>query len=349
MAVGATGLRVRGGRFRVTAAAPGALDSSTGILDGRRTLAATTIALGDITFEDVDLLGDTQLIYFQSEGRCAFRRVRSTSPSMNYSGSAIILSATVAPSEFVMDSCLVNGGTVRNHASVAVAPTQRLQFTNNRGVSNLSASLAGPATVTTLMTGNDHRTTAGGSGVVPALTGSLVTARAGGAKFHANFPTTNDDPAPPPVIIQPQAMTAVSGSPALGWIGTGGTDRIIGMMLDAVAFEVASGSVIVPADWSSCYVDFVWANGAAGAGDVRFACYVSQLADGATLGAVTSGTLTVTAPASNTVKVSRLISTPVTVVAGSLLTVRVARDGANAADTLANDAAVLAVLITKAN
>lgn len=147
------------------------------------------------------------------------------------------------------------------------------------------------------------------------------------------------------IVIGPSSMTAVVGSPATAAIGA--TPRVAGWLLDAATTEIVAGQIWIPPAWGSLTADFYWTNAGAGSGNVAWRFDLSGLPDGSTLPDPASGTLVVSAaPAQNTLKRSFLAPTPLAAPDGlaAFECIRVATD---AADTLANDAALVAVVLTR--
>lgn len=147
-----------------------------------------------------------------------------------------------------------------------------------------------------------------------------------------------------PIWVRPAELSVQSGAPSLGVVAT----RYVGWLLDATTDEAVAGTWDMPDGWLTAHLDVYWTNVGAGAGDVRWGLYTDQTADGAALGGLAGDELTVTAPAQNVLKVSRIV-TGRAFTATSLQSMRVFRFGAAAADTLANDVALLGVQITKAS
>lgn len=122
------------------------------------------------------------------------------------------------------------------------------------------------------------------------------------------------------------------------------------VMLNATGNQSAGCQFIVPDSWVSFHVDIWWINEGGGAGNVTIrSVYMADGVANAGSLAITGGDLlTVAAPVSGVAKVTRL--TPaVACTPGRLMVVHAERRGAEAADTLANNLGVLAVVITKAS
>lgn len=149
----------------------------------------------------------------------------------------------------------------------------------------------------------------------------------------------------PAVWIAAPSFQAVTGVPSQ----TTQALRHAAWLLDSAATERLASSWDMPADWSSVNVDFYWTNAGAGTGDVRWQLFTDNAADGATIDASgTSSHATVTAPAQDVLKVSR-VGAAIALTASNYQNCRIGRVGGDAADTLANDVALLGVLISKAS
>lgn len=125
-----------------------------------------------------------------------------------------------------------------------------------------------------------------------------------------------------------------------------------GFAYDATTTETAGAHTEVPGSWATMHVDLYWTNMGAGAGNVLWSMQLDRAADGENL-AVTGGggTLSpaaIAAPAQDILKVSRM-ATSQAVVPAKFLNTRVSRIGGDGTDTLANDAGVLGVLLTRAS
>lgn len=137
---------------------------------------------------------------------------------------------------------------------------------------------------------------------------------------------------------------ATSGSPALGL-----RQRWPVLLFDASATEIAAVPVMVPVGWATLTVKLMWTNPGAGSGDVRWLVGAgTRRGDGDTLVTETTPAATLTAPAQDVVQLSASFGAT-TVEGGKANLVAVRREGGDAADTLANDAAVIGVLLEKAS
>jgi hypothetical protein len=140
---------------------------------------------------------------------------------------------------------------------------------------------------------------------------------------------------------------AIAGTPAFGQVAS----RWAVMLFDASSTESAAASIAVPAAWTSINVDLYWTNAGAGSGNVVWRLLADRAGNTETLAASAGGgdstNLTIAAPAQEVLKVSSLLSGQATDPT-KVLNLRIIRTGGDAADTLANDAALLGVLITPA-
>lgn len=154
------------------------------------------------------------------------------------------------------------------------------------------------------------------------------------------MPLTRDQLA---TVFVPAPMFALgSGAPQLLSAGS----RVSAWLLDSAAAENVRGSFNVPPSWQTARVDLLWANQGAGAGDVVWSVVGGPAtADVALADGFTIPDLTVTAPLVSVVTVTNL-SVSLTLTPGPNH-LRVQRQAANVADTLANDACFIGVLFTR--
>lgn len=139
---------------------------------------------------------------------------------------------------------------------------------------------------------------------------------------------------------------AMTGGPTVGTPGSAAT-RVNAWTLDAASAESVGVTFQVPAGWATAHVDLYWTNDGAGAGDVVWKADRYTIADGTALTAETEGgAVTATAPAQNVVKVTRAL-TGIAVSPSLVTRLEVVRVAADAADTLANDVALIGVLLTR--
>jgi hypothetical protein len=151
--------------------------------------------------------------------------------------------------------------------------------------------------------------------------------------------------------IQPFYLPATSfavaiGSPNLAVIGGG---RRPAYNFDAAADETIGCPFIVPEGWTGFSVTIQWVNAGAGAGNVVWLAQGHGFAAGATLNAAddTNNAVTTAAGAQDVLVESTPTSFSTGVTAGNLYYLRIKRSAVDAADTLANDAAVIGVKVTK--
>jgi hypothetical protein len=118
-------------------------------------------------------------------------------------------------------------------------------------------------------------------------------------------------------------------------------------LLDAATVEGVGAVGMVPTSWATVGVDIWWTNAGAGSGNVRWEVFFDDKADAATLATHTADhDAAIAAPSQNVLKKSVVVASHA-VVPGELFNVMVRRDAADGADTLANDAALLAVVVRR--
>lgn len=145
-------------------------------------------------------------------------------------------------------------------------------------------------------------------------------------------------------------LTATTSNALPSFIGAGGTARTPAFLVDATTPEGVAGTIRLPASWATVDVDMWWSNAGAGAGDVVWRGDRGVLTVGSAPPAVTSNTLAaITAPAQNVVTQTRIFTGIAVPTAGALFTIGALRGAADAADTLANDAAIVGFFISKAS
>jgi hypothetical protein len=147
-----------------------------------------------------------------------------------------------------------------------------------------------------------------------------------------------------PVVLSAGALAVYTGSAAAVLQG-----RFGGWALDAATAEGVEVIVDLPADWQTANVTVLAVNPLSSTGNVVFSTGLGGFADGdaATSAGGSATPVTVAAGAVDIIKEYTLL-TGATVPAASAL-LRVARLGADAADTLANDIVVIGVKITRAS
>lgn len=138
-----------------------------------------------------------------------------------------------------------------------------------------------------------------------------------------------------------------SGSAAVTFVGSGDNGRAEVWAMDSAVSEAIGASEIVPTSWSKIRVVAYWTNAGAGTGDVRWQIVTTRAAVGADItansinGAATTATAGVTG-----IVISTDLGT-IDVAPGELLKVHLRRLGADAADTLGNDAGVLMLALER--
>ena len=147
------------------------------------------------------------------------------------------------------------------------------------------------------------------------------------------------------IWVPAASFGATVGTPSFS---TSGGGRWRSMLFDAAATETAACAVDLPAYIENIRIELFWTNQGAGTGDVAWFLNADGVIAGATLNATggigSSGELVIAAPAQDVLKVSSLLS--VAVDPAKLLNLRFSRVGGSASDTLANDAAVLGMMVT---
>jgi hypothetical protein len=153
------------------------------------------------------------------------------------------------------------------------------------------------------------------------------------------------------IHVPASLMVASFGAPSLVGIGSSGDKAAVAWLLDAATHENVSAQTVIPAGWATVNVNFYWTNAGAGAGDVQWSLRVEgAFGHGDTLGSALSAPFTgaSVAPAQNVVK-GEQFATGLPVTPGKMFGLLMQRDGGNAADTLGNDAALIAVEIRRAS
>lgn len=146
--------------------------------------------------------------------------------------------------------------------------------------------------------------------------------------------------------IPATGFTSVAGSPSASVQAS----RWPVWLFDQSIQETVGHAYAVPSDWSTADVDLYWSNPGAGSGNVVWTLTLDTAADAGTLNAsgTNSGNITDAAPAQHDLTVLALFS-GATVTPGNLLNMRLSRVAGNGSDTLANDASLLGVKLTKAS
>jgi hypothetical protein len=150
------------------------------------------------------------------------------------------------------------------------------------------------------------------------------------------------------IFVPMKEFTADTGTPEITLAG-GGRRNVLAF--DAAAVETADAFIQIPAGWERIAATVVWANIGAGAGDVVWRVQGLARAAGETLDASddTGGAgTTVTAGAQNIVMVSAMSGDLTLINENEYLSLRISRLGTDAGDTLANDAGLIGVTLTRA-
>jgi hypothetical protein len=145
------------------------------------------------------------------------------------------------------------------------------------------------------------------------------------------------------IVFPAGQLGVIIGTPNLGLLA-----RTAAYMMDAIATEDVGGVTTIPNTWTAMHVDLVWANAGAGTGACAWRFDISPVTTGAAAPDPASGSIiTATAGAANIITTTRL-ATGITAPDG-LAAFEVVRIGGDAADTLANDAGIIAVVFTRAS
>jgi lysophospholipase L1-like esterase len=116
--------------------------------------------------------------------------------------------------------------------------------------------------------------------------------------------------------------------------------------LDSASQEAVTCNVVMPPDWRTVSVDFLWTNDNTGTGNVRWRCDMSAIPDNA--GVASGPTAQVVATAGvQYAKVKTSMLSAVAVQPGCLHRIFASRLGADATDTLPNDAGLIGVVIRR--
>lgn len=182
----------------------------------------------------------------------------------------------------------------------------------------------------------------GGSGSVSTTADStveVVRLETGGNRL--SFPTKAVLDSANVISVPGSAFSNTGGSATLSNV-----NRVIVGALDSTNIEWMSAPVSIPDDWTTADVTLRWANGGAGAGDVVWQVGLNNLSTSISAAAMSSS-VTATAGSQNAI-IETTIATGVSVSTGSGGVV-VNRQATDAADTLGNDAYLVAVRLTKAS
>ena len=146
-------------------------------------------------------------------------------------------------------------------------------------------------------------------------------------------------------IIGANAFASSAGAPTLSRAGS----RFPAWLLDSASTEQVNCTAFIPAGWRRFQVDMLWSNLGPGSGDVRWSLgySVRTAGDLLTAGDVFFTTSTDTAPAQDVLAIKTWTSSAVTTGSG-VYHFRLSRLGADAADTLGNDATFLGLRLRRA-
>lgn len=150
-------------------------------------------------------------------------------------------------------------------------------------------------------------------------------------------------------LVASRFLAAASGTPTQTNVGSA-TRPIPGWLLDAAAAESVHTSFDIPDSWATVDVDVWWINAGAGAGDVVWRLDWHKFAAGDSAQAVdTSTSLTTSTAGAQNIIVVTTIASGIAFESTKLNRVEVVRLATDAADTLANDAGFLGVMLRKAS
>ena len=164
-----------------------------------------------------------------------------------------------------------------------------------------------------------------------------------GSQFSSRFvPKAGDR-----MFVGAGEMFATLGSPTLGRTNT--TYDWGGWALDSASNEGVGFNFVPPPHWATYDIIAWWTNDGAGSGDVRWSIALGSYADAENTAAGASQfSVTATAGLDN-VTVKTTLTTGFTDVAGEIVIANIYRLGANAADTLGNDCALLGIELVRAS
>lgn len=148
-----------------------------------------------------------------------------------------------------------------------------------------------------------------------------------------------------PIYLDANALSNTGETSVLGLVGA----RFPAWLMDSALTEQVRGLVQFPDEWVTFNADLIWSNAGAGAGDIRYRTVYSSHTntEDTTIGDVTVN-ITLTAPLIDIMKDSRVLSN-IAIQLGKVFHFRLIRVGADAADTLTNDAAFIGLRFTRAS
>lgn len=150
------------------------------------------------------------------------------------------------------------------------------------------------------------------------------------------------------IVLTANNFEISSGSPALG-PAPGNRQRA--WLFDASTGERVQAMAWLPASWATVDITIVWANaGASGSGDnVAWRFYYDDAPAGFDFNGFWAAAASITNAAGTQWIAQYATSAGVAVPTGQLLTIAVDRNAVDAADTLAQDVAFYALILTKAS
>lgn len=144
------------------------------------------------------------------------------------------------------------------------------------------------------------------------------------------------------IVLQAGDMSTVLGGAARGAIA-----RTAVWLFDASATEILGGVVRIPAHWRTFHIDFLWASLTA-TGAVSWRADIGALAAGSAVPDATAGAAVLATAGAAATTVQTRVRTSVAGVSG-LAVWEAIRTGGDAGDTLAEDAGLIAVVLTRAS
>lgn len=181
-----------------------------------------------------------------------------------------------------------------------------------------------------------------GSTASAALTGNSINPFGFGTSIY-NKASVVDNSTPQQVWLSTQQLSIANGAPSLAT-----NQGVTSWQMDQTLSEGVSGSVSIPRQWNSFSVTAYWTNPGTGAGDVRWVYYEGWFGPAEPVSLTGISGLINTAPAQNTFTSTTFSSIrPTKTDKTKSLVVGMYRDGANAGDTLPNDASLLGVMLTR--
>lgn len=236
------------------------------------------------------------------------------------------------------DFCQIVGCLIDNPGGTAiqVEDSTGSKFERNK-LSNASFGIGIAAGSANELVYNDTADAVGTPYSLAAGTYSALVTAEGGTHLP-------DDPEI--VLLNDGDLAIAAGAPTRAVLA--GTDSPV-WALDAASDEGVAGKCRVPTTWSTFHVDLVWTNAGAGSGNVRWVPFYRQFSDteAASAAATDPGAQTVAAPALAVVKTTRIASSVTRT--DTIFSIVVYRDADDAADTLANDAGVMSIILTRAS